>query len=75
MSKRILLTWRELKDAGWPYSRTHTGRLFRAGKFPAPVKLFPHRNAHPVWVYEEVLDWFKKRSDERNVLVKIEAIH
>lgn len=37
MSKR--LTYRQLVDQkGWPYTRQHTDRLVKAGKFPRPIK-------------------------------------
>ena len=64
MSNRLILTWKELKQCGWPYCRTHTWRLMRAGKFPMCMKLFDDRNSHPVWSYQEVLDFFEKRGLE-----------
>lgn len=64
MSNRLILTWKELKECGRPYSRTHTMRFVQASKFPAPTKLFDHRNSHPVWSYQEVLDFFEKRGLE-----------
>jgi hypothetical protein len=35
------LVFPELKTKkGWPYSRQHTHKLVRAGRFPAPDKLY-----------------------------------
>ena len=45
-----LVTWEELSLVlGWPYSRTHTWRLMKQGKFPQSIKLGEHPNSHPVW--------------------------
>ena len=55
MSNRLIIDWRGLKEMGWPYSRTHTWRLIKAGKFPEPRKLGADRNSHPVWIYKNIL--------------------
>jgi hypothetical protein len=35
------LTFPDLKTTkGWPYSRQHTHKLVKAGRFPAPDKLY-----------------------------------
>lgn len=62
----LYLSWKALKELlGWPYSRTHTGRLmfdpkYATAAFPASRKLGPHRSAHPVWYTPDVLNYFKR---------------
>jgi predicted DNA-binding transcriptional regulator AlpA len=57
MSARRILTFRELKPRkGWPYSRQHTHRLIRAGRFPRPRKL-PGGGLFNIWD-EDVIDAF-----------------
>jgi prophage regulatory protein len=34
-----LVTWAGLKDRGWPFSKMHTDRLEKAGKFPVRVRV------------------------------------
>ena len=53
-----LLAFENLRERGWPYSKVHTWRLIRAGKFPAPKKLGFGRNSKNVWeedVYEAAI--------------------
>jgi len=53
-----LLTFETLRERGWPYSKVHTWRLIRAGKFPAPKKLGFGPNSKNVWeedVYEAAI--------------------
>ena len=59
--ERLLVSWADLRKMGWPYSRTHTWRMMKAGKFPEAVKLGDDRNSHPVWVYAEVVAHFRDR--------------
>jgi hypothetical protein len=62
----LYLSWGALKkQLGWPFSRTHTGRLmfdptYANNAFPACRKLGAHRNSHPVWYTPAVLDYFKR---------------
>jgi predicted DNA-binding transcriptional regulator AlpA len=48
-----LLTFSNLRERGWPYSKSHTWRLIRAGKFPTPKKLGFGPNAKNVWPEDE----------------------
>jgi predicted DNA-binding transcriptional regulator AlpA len=48
-----LLTRKDLRERGWPYSQSHTWRLIRAGKFPKPKKLGFGQNAKNVWPEDE----------------------
>ncbi len=63
----LYLSWSQLKRlVGWPYGRTHTGRLmfdpkYKHDAFPACRKLGSHRNSHPIWYTPDVLDYFKRR--------------
>ena len=46
-----LLTFKQLKtEKGHPYTREHTRRLVKAGKFPEPIKVGDNRRA---WVEDE----------------------
>ncbi len=44
------------------YSPAHIARLEKAGQFPMRVRL---GQARVGWVEQEVLDWLRKRIDER----------
>ncbi len=62
----LYLTWSALKKRlGWPYGRTHTGRLmfdpaYAKDAFPVCRKLGPYRHSHPIWYTPAVLDYFKR---------------
>lgn len=58
-TRRIIVSWKELKQLGWPYSRAHTWRMMRDGRFAQCFKLGGHRNAHPVWRLQDVLGWLE----------------
>jgi predicted DNA-binding transcriptional regulator AlpA len=47
------LTFDNLRERGWPYSKSHTWRLIRAGKFPPPKKMGLGPNAKNIWPEEE----------------------
>ena len=49
-----IVSWKKLKELGWPYSRAETWRRIHAGRFPKPKKLGHHRNSHPVWSWVEI---------------------
>lgn len=51
---RRMITWRQLVEAGWPYSRVHTWRLMRAGRFPLCIKLGVEARCHVFWWVDEV---------------------
>ena len=51
---RLLVSKKELKALGIPYSFQHIARLEKAGQFPKRVQLGPCRVA---WCYQEVCDW------------------
>jgi hypothetical protein len=34
------LTFRQLQERGWPYTRQHTHRLVKAGKLTSPFKAY-----------------------------------
>jgi predicted DNA-binding transcriptional regulator AlpA len=45
-----LLTFKQLKELkGWPYSRMHTDRLEKAGKFPSRVRPSGAMNGVVAW--------------------------
>lgn len=60
--KRLLVSWSDLKKMGWPYSRAHTWRMMKNGKFPQCSKLLLEiRNSHPVWKYSDIVAYLKSR--------------
>ncbi len=40
-----LLTFEDLRQRGWPYTRQHTTRLEKAGRFPQRVQVGANRVA------------------------------
>ena len=60
-----LIGYKRLKpEKGIEYSRVHTMRLVKAGKFPAPVQLGDNRIA---WVEEEVDRYISDRAALRPI--------
>jgi hypothetical protein len=57
--QRMIVDWKGLKALGWPYSRAHTWRMMREGKFCPCFKLGGHRNSHPVWRLRDVISWLE----------------
>jgi prophage regulatory protein len=47
-----MLSLRDLRDRGIPFTRQHIHRLIKQGKFPAPAKLGENTNA---WIEPEIL--------------------
>lgn len=56
--ERLLVSKKELKALGIPYSFQHIARLEKAGQFPRRIQLGACRVA---WKYEEVRDWVAER--------------
>jgi predicted DNA-binding transcriptional regulator AlpA len=56
---KLIVDWKTLKALGWPYSRAHTWRLMREGRFCQSHKIGNHRNSHPVWRYKDVIGWLE----------------
>jgi prophage regulatory protein len=59
------MTFDNLRERGWPYSKSHTWRLIRAGKFTAPKKLGLGPNAKNVWPEDEYEATLKTLLSER----------
>ena len=59
---RRLVSKKELKSLGIPYSFQHIARLEKAGQFPQRVQLGLCRVA---WSYEEVCQWIDERIARR----------
>jgi prophage regulatory protein len=55
-----LLDHEDLRERGIKYSRPHIWRLYKAGKFPKPVKLSASRNA---WLASDIDVWLAARID------------
>ncbi len=60
---RMLVSKKELKTLGIPYSFQHIARLEKAGKFPHRIMLGQCRVA---WVYQEVREWIEERIATRD---------
>ncbi len=60
---RLLVSKKELKSLGIPYSLSHIARLEKAGKFPQRVRLGACRVA---WSYEEICEWVNQRIAQRD---------
>jgi len=60
---RLLVSKKELKPLGIPYSPQHIARLEKAGQFPQRVKLGQCRVA---WSYKEVCEWIDERIARRD---------
>ena len=60
---RMLVSKKELKLIGIPYSFQHIARLEKAGQFPKRVVLGQCRVA---WVYAEVCKWIEDRVAKRD---------
>ena len=54
---------------GIPYTDDHLRRLVKQGRFPAPIKLGPGKNA---WLETEIDDWLKARAAERDALKAVD---
>jgi hypothetical protein len=57
-----VVTFKQLKDLGLPYSRSHLARLEAAKMCPVSVKLHPSRGGRKVWFLHEWVAWFKARA-------------
>jgi len=55
----LLVDWKTLKKKGWPYSRQHTYRLIKAGKFPEPKKFSNFRGGRVAWLWSLVKHFFE----------------
>ena len=55
---RLLVSKKELKALGIPYSPQHIARLEKAGRFPQRIQLGQCRVA---WSYKEVCEWIDER--------------
>lgn len=58
--KPELVTWRGLQVLyGWPYSKTHTLRMVKEGRFPSVWKVpGSPRNGHPLWRSDKLDAYF-----------------
>jgi prophage regulatory protein len=57
-----LLSFKQLKDMGLPWSREHIWRLESAERFPRRLELSPQRVA---WLEDEVIAFIEAKADER----------
>jgi prophage regulatory protein len=65
--ERLLVSKKELKTIGIPYSPQHIARLERAKQFPQRIVLGQCRVA---WCYREVSEWIAERIARRDAADK-----
>jgi prophage regulatory protein len=58
-----LLDYADLRERGIKYSKAQLWRLYKAGKFPRPIKLSINRN---VWSEDDIDGWITSRIAERD---------
>ncbi len=56
--ERLLVDWKALKKYGWPYSRAHTWRMIKEGRFPAPLKFGKHPGSRVAWRWKDISSFF-----------------
>lgn len=61
--QRKILTFNELADYGWRYTRQHTDRLEKAGKFPKRVALGTYRVG---WLEIEIINHMRTLVAQRS---------
>jgi predicted DNA-binding transcriptional regulator AlpA len=57
-----LLTFSALQARGHPFTRRHTERLVKEGKFPQPINAGEHRIA---WIEEEIDQHYARLAAQR----------
>jgi prophage regulatory protein len=65
--ERLLVSKKELKALGIPYSPQHIARLEKAGEFPQRIVLGQCRVA---WRYKEICAWIDERVARRDAAHK-----
>jgi len=61
--ERLLVSKKELKTIGIPYSPQHIARLEKAKRFPLRIQLGQCRVA---WCYKEICEWIAERIARRD---------
>ena len=61
--QKRLVTRKELREFGVPYSSVHLTRLEKAGDFPKRVHLSQHR---VVWDLSEIEEWYAGKAAQRS---------
>jgi prophage regulatory protein len=61
--ERLLVSKKELKTIGIPYSPQHIARLEKAKQFPKRIELGQCRVA---WCYKEICEWIAERIARRD---------
>jgi predicted DNA-binding transcriptional regulator AlpA len=56
--EHTLVDWKNLKKLGWPYSRAHTWRMIKEGRFPTPIKFGKHPGSRVAWRWKDVSGFF-----------------
>jgi prophage regulatory protein len=62
--EKLLVTYRELRALGIPFTREHIARLCRQGRFPKPIRLGgDDQSCKAFWRYADVLAWIDARAE------------
>jgi hypothetical protein len=59
-----LVTFKALQSRGHPFTRRHTERLVKEGKFPVPIAAGKHRIA---WIEDEIDEHYRRLANKRNI--------
>jgi prophage regulatory protein len=58
-----VLTFQDLKERKrWPYTRQHTARMVKEGRFPRPFKM--ESGGINLWLESEIDAWFAERAKQ-----------
>jgi predicted DNA-binding transcriptional regulator AlpA len=66
LNERLLADWKTLKNLGWPYSRAHTWRMIKEGRFPAPQKFGNHPGSRVAWRWKDIQGFFEEARPAAN---------
>ena len=58
-----LLSYRDLREKGIKFHRTHIWRKVKEGSFPPPIKIGAQRNA---WIDSEIEEWIAGLVEQRD---------
>lgn len=62
--EKLLVSYRELRALGIPFTREHVTRLCRQGRFPKPIRLGgDDQSCKAFWRYADILAWINARAE------------
>jgi predicted DNA-binding transcriptional regulator AlpA len=64
-NERVYVTWKQLKELGWPFSRVHTYRLMQREVNPVPacIKLGGYHGSRVIWRLAEMIAWIEEQGE------------